>query len=161
MTMSPDPTSSAPYTTQVLDSNPQIGNPRNILRLRCITGVYGHGVQARPRGESRKSGCSIWIAERLQQTWVKPKCFRKNVYPQYDLWYEAALKRAVRLDSRKLYFFELRAGSGAAPEDGYVVFGPQPLGGQDYPSAFGLSFRTVSRKLAGLNLESISQGSMR
>jgi hypothetical protein len=69
-----------------------------------------------------------------------------NVYPQYDLWYEATLKQPVRLDPRKLYFFELQAKSGRAPDDGYVVFGPEPLGGKDYPAAFGLSFRTLVQK---------------
>ena len=68
------------------------------------------------------------------------------MYPQYDLWYEAALKKPVRLDPAKLYYFELRAESGHAPQDAYVVFGPQPLGGEDYPAAFGLSFQTLTRK---------------
>jgi dienelactone hydrolase len=69
-----------------------------------------------------------------------------DVYPQYDLWYEAALRKPVRLDPKKLYFFELRAESGHAPDDDYVVFGPQPPGGRDYPNAFGLSFRTLTRE---------------
>lgn len=68
----------------------------------------------------------------------------RKVYPQYDLWYEAALKRPVRLDPTKLYHFELRTQSGNSPGDGFVVFGPQPLGGQDFPTAFGLSFRTLT-----------------
>ncbi|MGA3328866.1 MAG: hypothetical protein ABSF45_30820, partial [Terriglobia bacterium] len=62
------------------------------------------------------------------------------------LWYEAGLRKPVRLDPKKLYFFELRAGAGRAPGDDYLVFGPQPLGGRDYPAAFGLSFRTLTQK---------------
>ena len=70
----------------------------------------------------------------------------KDVYPEYDLWYQAGLKKTVRLDPRKLYFFELRAASGHAPDDDYVIYGPQPLGGRDYPAAFGLSFQTLTRE---------------
>jgi dienelactone hydrolase len=70
----------------------------------------------------------------------------EHVYPQYDLWYEAGLKKPVRLDPGKLYYFELRAESGRAPGEAYTVFGPQPLGAKDYPEAFGLSFRTLAHK---------------
>jgi len=70
----------------------------------------------------------------------------QDVYPQYDLWYEAALKKPVRLDPAKLYFFELQVKAGGGPNDGYTVFGPQPLGGKDFPNAFGLSFRTLAAR---------------
>ena len=69
-----------------------------------------------------------------------------EVYGQYDLWYEASLEKPVRLDPKKQYFFEIKAASGQAPNDCYTVFGPRPLGGEDYPSNFGLSFRTVTSK---------------
>lgn len=69
----------------------------------------------------------------------------QTVSPQGDRWCESALKRSVRLDPTKLYYFELRTESGRAPVDNYVVYGPQPLGGQDYPNAFGLSFHILSR----------------
>ena len=70
----------------------------------------------------------------------------QNVYPQYDLWYEAALKTPLRLDPGKLYYFELHAESGLAPDNAFTVFGPKPLGARDYPEAFGLSFRTLTHK---------------
>ncbi len=68
-----------------------------------------------------------------------------SISAEGDQWYEAVLKRAIRLDPTKLYYFELRSESGRAPIDDYAVYGPQPLGGQDYPNAFGLSFHTLSR----------------
>ncbi len=70
----------------------------------------------------------------------------KDVYPQVDLWYEAALSKPIRLDPKKLYFFEITVASGQVPGDGYTVFGPKPLGGEDDASHFGLSFRTLTRK---------------
>jgi dienelactone hydrolase len=68
-----------------------------------------------------------------------------KVYSEYDLWYEARLLKPLRLDPARTYYFELRAVSGQAPRDGYTVFGPAPLDGKDYPSRFGLSFRTLTR----------------
>lgn len=69
-----------------------------------------------------------------------------DVYPQYDLWYQALLSKPVRLDPKKIYFFEIKAESGRTPENYYEVFGPKPLGGTDYPSNFGLSFQTLTIK---------------
>ena len=60
------------------------------------------------------------------------------------LWYELKLKGPKKLDPRHLYWFELRAESGDAPQDGYRVYGPAPLGGTDYPHNFGLSFKTIT-----------------
>lgn len=60
------------------------------------------------------------------------------------LWYELKLKGPKKLDPRHLYWFELRAESGDAPQGGYRVYGPAPLGGTDYPHNFGLSFKTIS-----------------
>jgi dienelactone hydrolase len=69
-----------------------------------------------------------------------------DVYPQYDLWYEAKAKRPVKLDPTKLYFFEITAESARSPADCYTLYGPKPLGAKDFPSDFGLSFRTLVRK---------------
>ena len=74
------------------------------------------------------------------------RILRKEVYPQLDLWYEAALSKPVRLDPKRLYFFEITVAAEQAPEDGYTVLGPKPLGGEDEASHFGLSFRTLTRK---------------
>jgi hypothetical protein len=30
------------------------------------------------------------------------------------------------------------------PTDGYTILGPKPLGGEDYPVNFGLSFRALT-----------------
>jgi dienelactone hydrolase len=67
------------------------------------------------------------------------------VYPNHDLWYELKLKHPIRLDPKKLYWFEVRSASGHAPQDSYMVYGPRPLGGTDYPHNFGLSFRMLTQ----------------
>jgi hypothetical protein len=67
----------------------------------------------------------------------------KRVLPREDLWYEALLEKSVRLDPAMTYFFEITTTSGQGPTDGYTIFGPKPLGGEDYPPSFGLSFRTL------------------
>ncbi|MBZ5565104.1 MAG: prolyl oligopeptidase family serine peptidase [Acidobacteriia bacterium] len=68
------------------------------------------------------------------------------VYPGRDLWYEATLPAPARLDPKRIYFFEISSSSGKAPSDCYRVFGPKPLGGEDYPANFGLSFRALTKE---------------
>ena len=65
-----------------------------------------------------------------------------EVDPLFDLWYTAKV-HPVRLDPSKLYYFEVTASSGQAPDNSYVVYGPQPLGGTDEPGHFGLSYQVV------------------
>ncbi|MGA3326351.1 MAG: prolyl oligopeptidase family serine peptidase [Terriglobia bacterium] len=138
-------TPSAPFAAQLLDSNPAAvirgqfyvpaGSPvfTGMAFKLARTGNPGNLIV---RFGSREGAGDLGEALVLA----------KNVYPQYDLWYEAALTKPLRLDPTKPYCFELKAESGHGPDDGYVVFGPQPLGGRDYPAAFGLSFRTLTRK---------------
>jgi dienelactone hydrolase len=66
----------------------------------------------------------------------------QDIHPVFDLMYKAQIK-PVRLDPSKLYFFEVRALSGKAPLDYYLVYGPKPLGGNDYSPDFGLSFEVL------------------
>jgi len=67
-----------------------------------------------------------------------------DMLEQYDLWSEARLEKPVRLDANGLYFFRITTQSGRAPDNYYVLFGPRPLGGQDFPRQFGLAFRVLS-----------------
>ena len=138
-------TPDVPYATKLLDSSPtatirgkfyvSAGSPvfTGMAFKLARTGNPGNLIV---RFGSQEGSADLGEAEVLS----------KDVYPEYDLWYEARLRKPVRLDPNKLYFFELRAESGHAQDDDYVVFGPQPLGGRDYPAAFGLSFRTLTQK---------------
>ena len=67
----------------------------------------------------------------------------QDIYPLFDLMYKATIK-PVRLDPAKLYFFEIRALLAKAPKDHYLVYGPKPLGGKDFPPEFGASFEVLS-----------------
>ena len=135
----------APSTTQSLDSN-----PAGVIRGRfyvapsspLFTGMAFKLARAGQPGNLIVRFGSKEGAEDLGKAEIQSK----DVFPQYDLWYEAPLKTPVRLDAGKLYYFELRAASGSAPDNAYTVFGPPPLGARDYPTAFGLSFRTLTRK---------------
>lgn len=66
-----------------------------------------------------------------------------QIPPRLDLWQQALIK-PVRLDPEKLYYFELSAEWGEAPENYYVVYGPRPLGGTDHGPHFGLSYRVIT-----------------
>jgi dienelactone hydrolase len=136
---------SAPYATQLLDSSPGAaihGRFYVSAAAPVFTGMaFKLARNGNPGNLIIRFGSREGAADLGEAAVVA-----KNVYAQLDLSYEAAPSKPVRLDPAKLYFFELRAESGHAPQDAYMVFGPQPLGGRDYPAAFGLSFRTLARK---------------
>ncbi len=67
-----------------------------------------------------------------------------QVYAGQDLSYTLKLEHPVSIDPAKLYWFEVSSASGHAPDHGYLVYGPKPLGGEDYPSSFGLSFQMLT-----------------
>jgi len=137
--------SGAPYVTKPVDSSPETiirgqfyvtaGTPTftGMAFKLARTGNPGNLVV---RFGSQEGAADLGEAEVPSQA----------VDPQNPLWHEATLKSPIRLDPQKLYSFELLAKSGHAPVDDYVVFGPRPLGGEDYPNAFGLSFRTLTRQ---------------
>ena len=68
-----------------------------------------------------------------------------QILPSFDLWYAARLK-AVRLDSTKLYFFEVGLNATGDADGYYLLYGPRPLGGKDYPSDFGLSYQVLTER---------------
>ena len=138
-------TPTAPYVTQLLDSTPTavIGGTFYVTPEKPVfTGMAFKLVRAGNPGNLIVRFGSKAGASDLGEAAVPSE----QVYPRYDLWYEAGLKKPVRLDPNRLYYFELRTGSGQAPSDAYKVFGPQPLGAKDYPASFGLSFRTLAHK---------------
>lgn len=71
------------------------------------------------------------------------KILAEDVHTAGDSWYAAKLKLPVRLNPARDYHFEISAKSRRAPQDGYLVYGPTPLGGADYPVSFSLSFRVL------------------
>jgi dienelactone hydrolase len=97
----------------------RVGNPGDLIVK------FGSRAGAHDLGEARVPG--------------------NDVYPHFDLWYAALLNKPVRLNPLQVYFFEIEAESGRAPENCFEVFGPMPLGGQDYPEDFGLSFHVQTK----------------
>jgi hypothetical protein len=59
-------------------------------------------------------------------------------------YFETVRIEPRRVEEGQLAHFEIRAGQGRLPEDHYIVFGPLPLGGDDWPDAFGLSYRVLT-----------------
>lgn len=134
-----------PYVTQLLDSNKKSvirGKFYVSDRSAVFTGMAFKLARVGNPGDLMVKFGSHAGAGDVGEAKVQPK----DVYPQYGLWYQALLRKPVRLDANKIYFFEIKAESGRAPENCYKVFGPKPLGGTDYPSNFGLSFQTLTIK---------------
>ena len=72
-----------------------------------------------------------------------------DVQPMFEMMYNASIK-PVHLDPSKLYYYEITAASGKAPGDYFTLYGPEPLGGRNYPLEFGASFRVLtSAAIAG------------
>lgn len=138
------PSSESPFTTKLVDSTKE-----SVIRGRFYVSsvsptLQGLGLKVARVGHpgdllvqlgSRQGGSDLGDL-RLQAS---------DVTPEYGLWYDLKLPHPERLDPRELYWFEVRSASGQAPQDGYQVYGPKPLGGEDYPHSFGLSFRTLTQ----------------
>jgi hypothetical protein len=142
---SQSPKGPVPYATQVIDSNQSSTIRGQFYVSDDVTVFAGMAFKIARTGIPGDLVLKFGSAEQSADLGAA-RIHSKDVYPQYDLWYEAILDKAVRLDPRKIYFFEIGAESGLAPHDCYTVYGPTPLGGKDFPSSFGLSFRTVVRK---------------
>jgi hypothetical protein len=114
----------------------------------------GHPGNVRVRLGSREGGDEIGKA-RISAESVGRGC---------DLWYEAKVN-PTRLESASTYFFEITAESGLAPQDFYLIYGPRPLGGSDFPPFFGLSYRVVTQRepfvQSGCDQTKLGQGSSR
>jgi cephalosporin-C deacetylase-like acetyl esterase len=68
-----------------------------------------------------------------------------RVDPTFDLWWEGHVS-PVRLIPGKEYYFELSAASGSIADDNYyVVYGPKPLGGLDYPPDFPVAYQVLTQ----------------
>ena len=139
---------SVPYATQLLDSN-----PRSMIRGRfyvadTATVFTGMSFKIARNGNPGDLVVRFGSSEGSGDL-GEGRILSKDVYPQYDFWYEARLRKALRLDPARSYFFEIKAASGEAPKDCYTIFGPKPLGGEDYPANFGLSFRTLASTSKG------------
>jgi|SRR5579875_400233 len=133
-----------PYITQLLDSNHDSvihGEFYVSSQSPVLTGIAFKLSRIGTPGDfivsfSSREGTNDIGQARIRET---------HVYPNYDLWYGALLSKPVRLDPRKIYFFDVAAESGRMPSDCYEVYGPKPLGGKDYPSSFGLSFQVLTK----------------
>ena len=140
----PNGPGSVPYATQLLDSN-QNSAIRGTFYVSSISTTFTGMAFKFARNGSPGDLVVKFGSSPGANDLGEAKILAKDVYAHYDLWYEALLAKPVALDFKKTYFFEIRAGSGQAPNDCYTVFGPKPLGGEDYPSNFGLSFRTLTK----------------
>ena len=136
---------SVPYATQLLSSGPSSTIRGRFYVSDVKTVLTGMAFKLASNGNPGDLLVRFGSSEGSDDL-GEARILRKEVYPQLDLWYEAALSKPVRLDPGKLYFFEIAAAAGQAPGDGYTIFGPKPLGGEDEASHFGLSFRTLTRK---------------
>ena len=137
------PSVDAPYVTHILDSSTDTAIRGRFYvsdRSEKLTGMEVKASRTGSPGDlviklGSQEGASDIGVMRLKNT---------QVYAGQDLPYTLKLEHPVNVDPKKLYWFEVTSASGYAPHDGYLVYGPKPLGGEDYPHNFGLSFRMLT-----------------
>jgi hypothetical protein len=135
-----------PYVTQLLDSN-RSSVIRGRFYVSNVASVF-KGMAFKIARDGNPGDFIVRFGSHegsgdIGEARIDPK----RVLPREDLWYEALLEKSVRLDPAMTYFFEITTTSGQGPTDGYTIFGPKPLGGEDYPPSFGLSFRTLTTRI--------------
>jgi dienelactone hydrolase len=135
-----------PYVTERLDSD-QTSTIRGRLYVSDVSPVFTGMLFKLSRVGSPGNVIVRFGSAPGESNIGQTEILATDVYPGYDLWYAAKLRRPAKLNSRKLYYFELTAESGRAPQNYYLVYGPKPLGGTDYPGSFGLSFRVQTQDL--------------
>ncbi|MGH9395480.1 MAG: prolyl oligopeptidase family serine peptidase [Terriglobia bacterium] len=133
-----------PYVTQLLDSNRDSAIQGKFYVSDVSTMFIGMAFKMSRMGNPGDLIASFGSREGADDV-GQARVLAKDVYPHLDLWYTALLKKPVRLDPGKIYFFEIKAQLGRTPENYFTVFGPKPLGGKDYPPSFGLSFHVLTR----------------
>ncbi len=139
------PTSEIPYVTHNVDSSKQ----STIIGRFYVSNVSPEmdGIALKLSRVGNPGDLVVDLGtEQGERNLGELRLDAKGVSPRYGLWYNLRLKRPIRLDPRKLYWFEVKALAGAAPTAAYTVYGPKPLGGEDYPHNFGLSFRILTNR---------------
>jgi dienelactone hydrolase len=131
-----------PFLTHLLDSRPdsQISGrfwiPAGAKELRGMAvraSRVGRPGPLEVRFGSRPGSADLGVAS----------IDAESVSPEPNAWCR------LRIDPRPiqpgtLVYHELRCPSGTAPENHYVIYGPRPIGGRDWPNRFALSFRVLT-----------------
>ena len=131
-----------PCLTQVLDSRAKSGIggrfwiPSGAKELRGMAVKVSRVGQPGPlevRFGSRPGSDDLGVAR------LDPK----SVLPDKEAWCE------LRIDPRPvepgtLVHYDVGCTSGTAPQDHYVVYGPRPIGGKEWPNLFALSYRVFT-----------------
>jgi dienelactone hydrolase len=141
---SEDSKTATPFVTQVLDASPESAVRGSFYvseRSPAFSGMafkvsrVGTPGDLAARFGTRPGGADLGTAT----------IFSSDVGVEGDSWQPAKLARPMKLDAARNYYFEIRAQSGHGPQNGYVVYGPVPLGGADVRSSFSLSFRVLTQ----------------
>ncbi len=136
-----------PFVTHVLDCRPetQIGGrfwmPAGAKQLRGMAvraSRIGRPGPLEVRFGSRPGSDDLGVAS----------VEADSVPPEDDAWFE------LRVDPRPvepgaLVYYELRCPSGTAPENHYLIYGPRPIGGKDWPNRFALCYRVLVDRAVG------------
>lgn len=69
-----------------------------------------------------------------------------SVAPKHEAWYELRIDPKA-VEGGELVYFEVACAGGSTPQDHFLVYGPRPIGGRDWPNRFALSYRVLTDRL--------------
>lgn len=131
-----------PFVTQVLDSRPESRFGGRFWIRAGASQFRGMAVRLSRVGKpgplevrfgSRPGGDDLGTATLLPEA----------VKPDGDAWCTLQVDpRAV--EPGVLVYYDVGCTGGTAPDDHYVVHGPRPIGGKDWPDRFALSYRVLT-----------------
>ena len=133
-----------PYTTQMLDAGRQSEIRGSFYVSNVLPGFSG--IAFRLSRVGNPGAFAVKFGSHPGEADIgEARISANDVRTAGDSWYSARLRLPVKLNPARDYYFEIGAESGHAPQDGYLVYGPSPLGGADYPSSFSVSFRVLGK----------------
>jgi len=136
------PAGPPPFITHTLDSRPEtkIGGefwiPAGAKELR--------GIAIRLSRHGQPGPIEICFGSRPRSNDIgTAKLDANEVRPDQDVWRELRIpSNSMRAGAR--VYFEIQCTSGRTLDDHYVIYGPRPIGGKDWPNRFALSYQGLT-----------------
>ena len=131
-----------PFVTHVLDSSAQ---SRLAGRFWIPAGAKTlRGMAVRLSRVGRPGPLEVRLGSRRKSDDLGSATLDSgSISAEGDAW--CRLQIAPRpVEPGTLVYYDIRCSGGTAPEDHYVVYGPRPIGGKDWPERFALSYRVLT-----------------
>jgi len=135
-------TDPAPFITHILDSRAEtkIGG-----EFWIPTGAKDlHGMAIKLSRNGQPGPLEIRFGSRPGSNDIGTATLDANdVRTDKEAWYELPITRHP-MRAGALVYYGIRCTSGETPDDHFVIYGPRPIGGKDWPNRFALSYQVLT-----------------